>query len=341
MSEDDSSGEISTADTMRGRADESRVKIWLLFRTNRFALTGAFAALVFLSFLGLSLLLEPPLSTQLASDDTIETTFSTMISAIITGTTLVVTISQLVLSQENGPLGDQRKRMSDAMDFRTYTKDLFGTAVPADPSAFLGHLAEEIERRAEVVDRIVRESDNEQLIDQTGEFVDSIHGNAEEVQNELDGAQFGTFDVLFAALNFNYGWKIYQVERIVDEFGDEFDEDQREAFEELRSSLAMFGPAREHIKTLYFQWALVDLSVYILYAAIPSLIVAGGMLTFVGSATFTGVFLSVPTVTWVFAAAFTISLIPFLLFVAYILRIAPVAKRTLAIGPLILRESQR
>jgi len=30
-----------------------------------------------------------------------------------------------------------------------------------------------------------------------------------------------------------------------------------------------------------------------------------------------------------------------LLFVAYILRIAPVAKRTLAIGPLILRESQR
>ncbi|MBN1514186.1 MAG: hypothetical protein JXB13_19375, partial [Phycisphaerae bacterium] len=35
--------------------------------------------------------------------DTIETIFSTMLGAIITGTTLVVTISQLVISQENGP----------------------------------------------------------------------------------------------------------------------------------------------------------------------------------------------------------------------------------------------
>jgi len=341
MSEGERGGEIGTADTMRGRADESRVKIWLLFRTNRFLLTAGFAAVVFLSFLALSVILEPSVSRQLTSDDTIETTFSTMVSAIITGTTLVVTISQLVLSQENGPLGDQRKRMSDAMDFRTYTKDLFGSAVPADPSAFLGQLAEEIERRAEVVDRVVRETDDQELIDQTGEFVDSVHGNAEEVQNELDGAKFGTFDVLFAALNFNYGWKIYQVERISDEFGDTFDENQKLAFEELRSALAMFGPAREHIKTLYFQWALVDLSVYIIYAAIPALIVAGGMLTFVGSDTFTGTVLTIPTVTWVFSAAFTISLIPYLLFAAYILRIAPVAKRTLAIGPLILRESQR
>jgi hypothetical protein len=52
-----------------------------------------------------------------------------------------------------------------------------------------------------------------------------------------------------------------------------------------------------------------------------------------------GIFISI--VTWVVSAAFTVTLIPFLLFTAYILRIAPVAKRTLAIGPLILRESQR
>jgi len=341
MSESDSSADIGTADTMRGRSNESRAKIWLLFRTNRLLLTAGFAATVFVSFLAFSVVLEPSLSDQLTSDDTIETTFSAMIGAIITGTTLVVSISQLVLSQENGPLGDQRERMSDTMDFRSYTKDMFGRVVPADPSAFLMQLVGEIERRAEVLDRIVGEADDEELTEQTREFVDSVHGNAQEVQDQLEGSQFGTFDVLFAALNFNYAWKIFQVERMIDEFAETLTDDQERAFEDLRTSLSMFGPAREHIKTLYFQWALIDLSTYIILAAIPALIVSGGMLTFVGSQTFSGTVLSIPVVTWVFSAAFTITLVPFLLFAAYILRIAPVAKRTLAIGPFILRDSQR
>ena len=333
--------DISTADTMRERANESRFKMWLLFQTNRFLLTALLATFVFGSLIATSVVLEPSLAKELRSADTIETTFSAMIGVIVTGTTLVVSISQLVLSQENGPLGDQRKRMSDAMDFRTYTKDMFGGVVPVDPNSFLSQLIDETERRAEALDRIVRESDDDELIEEVSEFVDSVHGNAKAVQENLEGAQFGTFDVLFAALNFNYGWKIYQVERMTKEFSASLNDDQRTAFGELRTALAMFGPAREHVKTLYFQWALVDLSMYILYAAVPALVVAGGMLTFVSSETFSGAFLSVPTVTWVTSAAFTVTLVPFLLFTSYILRIAPVAKRTLAIGPLILRESQR
>jgi len=46
-------------------------------------------------------------------------------------------------------------------------------------------------------------------------------------------------------------------------------------------------------------------------------------------------------VLWIVAAAFTVSVVPPLILVSYIVRIAIVAKRTLAIGPLILRESQR
>jgi len=176
--------------------------------------------------------------------------------------------------------------MSDAMDFRTYSRDLTGTVVPADPSAFLQSLLEETERRSEVLDRVVTESDSESFRDQVGAFIDSIHGNAEEVQQELDDARFGTFDVLFAALNFNYSWKIYQVERLSSDFDDTLSTDQRTALRDLQTALAMFGPAREHIKTLYFQWALVDLSRYILYVAVPALVVAGGILVFVGAETF-------------------------------------------------------
>lgn len=242
--------EIGTANTMRGRSGESRLKIWVLLRMNRFLVTALLALIIFLTFLVFSILLDPSVPSEIKSTDTIETIFSTMIGVIVTGTTLVVTISQLVLSQENGPLGDQRKRMSDAMDFRTYTKDMFNSVVPADPSAFLGQLVNETERRAEVLDRLAGESNNDELIRQVSEFVDSLHGNAKEVQDELEGSQFGTFNVLFSALNFNYGWKIYQVERMTDEFSDSLTDKQRMAFDDLQTALTMFGPAREHIKTL-------------------------------------------------------------------------------------------
>ena len=332
---------ISTGDTMRERSNESRLKIWLLLRTDRFLVTGVLAGFVFAGFMLFSVFLAPSLQSEIKSTDTIETIFSSMIGILVTGTTLVVTINQLVLSQENGPLGDQRKRMSDAMDFRTYTQDLMGEVVPADPSEFLRKLVEETERRSEALDRIVTESDDD-LQHQVSEFVDSVHGNAKAVEDQLENASFGTFDVLFAALNFNYSWKIYQLERMTAEFADTLDDDQQSAIDDLRTALAMFGPAREHIKTLYFQWALVELCQYILYVAVPALVIAGGMLAFVGAETFgTAAFLNVPVVTWVVGAGFTITLIPFLLFTSYILRIATVAKRTLAIGPLILRESMR
>ena len=202
------SGDVATEDTMRERSGESRLKLWLLLRTNRLVVTAVLAVFIFLGFMLFSVLLAPSLQAEIKSTDTIETIFSAMIGVIVTGTTLVVTIGQLVLSQENGPLGDQRKRMSDAMDFRTYTKDLLGDVVPVDPSAFLEALVAETERRSEVLDRMVTDMENDDLRRQVAEFVDSIHGNAQEVEDQLEGSSFGTFDVLFAALNFNYSWKI-------------------------------------------------------------------------------------------------------------------------------------
>jgi hypothetical protein len=342
MSDDESeASDIGTENTMRERANESRLKLWVLLRANRFEIMMSLAGCVFVAFILVSVVLPPSLEAAITSADTVETVFSSMIGVVVTGTTLVVSINQLVLSQETGPLGDQRKRMSDAMDFRTYTTQLLGEVTPADPSAFLRELVRVSEKRAAALERLMMEHDDDDLRSEVEEFADSVRGNADTVRDQLEGAQFGTFDVLFAALNYNYSWKIYQLERLSENYGDELTDDQKTAVEELRTALAMFGPAREHIKTLYFQWALVDLSRYILYVAVPALIVAGCTLTFVGAESFPGTTWGVDNITWVVSGAFTLTVMPFLLFTSYIFRIATVAKRTLAIGPLILRESQR
>jgi hypothetical protein len=342
MAGDDPSS-IGTANTMRERAGESRLKLWLLLAANRMVVTAVLALVVFVAFVLGGVFLFPPFQVTATSTDIVDTIFSTMTSALITGVTLVVSIAQLVISQENGPLGDQRERMSNTLDYRTYASELIGTTAPADPSMFLRALVGATDRRAQSLRESVAEDGDSQgdLEDEVGAFVDSLTENSEEVRDQLDGAAFGTFDVLFAALNYNYSWKMFQVNRIRDTYEDSLSAEQQSLLEELHSSLAMFGPAREHIKTLYFQWALTSLSQVILYAAIPALIVSGLMMAVVDGSSFPGATLGVSDILWVVAAAFTVTLVPFLVFVAYLTRIATVAKRTLAIGPLILRDSQR
>lgn len=325
--------DLSTADTMGERSERSGRVLWLLMNGDRVVVTGVLALLVFAGFVAAG-----ALGSGLGSDTAIQYLFSSMIGAVVTGTTLVLTISQLIVSQENGPLGDQHQRMSMAMDVRGYVGEIIGTTTPADPSALLRALVEAAERRVEALDRLVYEHENDELRRQVDAFVDSVHENAHEVENALEGQEFGTFEVVSAALNFNYSWKIYQVERLVEEFGDELTEAQLEAFEEARTAFVMFGPVREHVKTLYFEWELANLSRYILYVAIPALVVAATTLMFVDPNTFSGTTLGVPDEVWVLGAAFALTSLPFLLFAAYITRIVTIAKRTLAIGPLILRS---
>ncbi|WP_135827685.1 hypothetical protein [Halorussus halobius] len=328
-----------TADTMRGRAGESRLKLRLLLRTNRLAVTGALAAAVFVAFVAAGASVDPSFRATVADSSVLDYLFSSMLGALVTGVTLVVTINQLVLSQELGPLGDQHRRMSDTMDVRTYAAELLGETTPADPSTFLRDLLRSARDRAETLRAAVAADRAGDLGREVDVVVDDVADNAASVADRLDAAEFGTFEVVFAALDFDYSWAVFHVERLRDEY--DLSDEEDAALDDLRTALVMFAPAREHVKTLYFQWALVDLSRLIVYAAVPALVVSGIGIAFLGAETFPGATLGVGNLLWVVAAGFTVTLVPFLLLVSYILRIATVAKRTLAIGPLVLRDSRR
>ena len=340
MSDDTDEDSVSTQDTMPKRADESRIKLWLLLGADRQLVTGVLAGAFFGLFM-LGSLLEPTLSDLLQTRGVIESLYTQMIGALITGVTIVVTIGQLIISQENAPLGEQQTRMSETLDFCDYLKELTGKPAPADPSAFLHEIIKVTQQRAKVLEGTMESTDKDDLRNEVNEFVDSITSNAETVCDKLEDARFGTFDVVYASMDYNYSWKIFQVDRLLSDYENDLNREQRDAFKDLKTSFAMYGPAREHIKTLYFQWEMINLSRYILYAALPALLVSGAMITFVDATTFTGMILGVETLLWVVAITFTITLVPFFLLAAYILRIATTAKRTLAIGPLILRDSQR
>ena len=321
-------------DTLRERADEGKWRLWLVMNADRRVVAGVLLLSVFLTLL-IAGAAYPGAEVTLRETDSVDTMFQGLLTATITGVTLVLTLNQLVLSQELGAVGDQRDRMDGAITFHRDAADVLNTTVaPAQPAQFLGSFVRTAGEQAETLRENAPDGEAGEAIES---LTESIIGNADSVAEDLDGASFGEFDVVSGALDFNYSWKVYETQRIDAEFGDQLDSETSDQLDSLRRTLTLFGPAREHFKTLYFQWELTALSRTILTAAIPALVVSLFMVAYFNVATFEATVLGFDGLVFVFALGATIGLVPFAILLSYVLRIATVTKHTLSIGPFILR----
>jgi len=335
-------GPPSGGDTMRSRAGASTWKLKLLLETDRFLVSAGISAFVFLGVLAVGLAHPTPARTAIATGDPAETLFQGLVTTIVTGVTLVLTLNQLVLSQELGAVGDQRERMQGAMEFRAdAASELDDPVSPPEPSAFLQSLVAQTGRDAEALRDAVPETADETVRDAVERLVENVIGDADRVGDRLADRRFGRFEVIFAALDYNYSWKLYAARRIEGEHGDALSDEAATALADLTETLRLFGPAREHFKTLYFQWELVDLSRAIMIAAVPALVVATAGILFFDASAFPGAVVGVDLALVQVAAVTAVAVTPFSILLAYVVRIATVTKRTLSIGPFILRETDR
>lgn len=344
MGDDDTAA--NPDDTMSARGSDSRRKNRLLVETNRWILVGGVMVIVLFGTLATATILSS--RPVVVAGDPVETLFQALVTATITGVTLVVSINSLVLSQELGPLGDLRDQMEESMLFRQDVESELGLDVAAaSPSAFLVELVAAVETRSEALAEAVTAAEAAGVdTGAAGEYAASLRQHASGVGDDLSGEQFGTFDVLSAALNFNYSRKIHEGRQLraelegVDNAGTPAAQAVDEQVAGIVAVLTLFGPTREHIKTLYFQWELVNLSQAILYTAVPAIVVAVNMLLFHGALSqFTGTTAGIAHYVWIVAGATSITLVPFAVLLSFVLRIGSVAKRTLSIGPFILRTT--
>ncbi|WP_259516934.1 hypothetical protein [Halanaeroarchaeum sp. HSR-CO] len=327
-------------DLLRERAQQSKLKLWLLMEADRAVVTGLLMGVVFV-VLVLTGYLYPSSVAAIQSSDSTDTLFQGLLTGTITSVTLVVTLNQLVLSQELGAVGDQRERMEGAKQFRSDVADAIGAPVsPARPAQFLRALVQVSGEKAETLKAGRSDRADASLESSIEDLTGSLIANAAQVSTGLDEARFGSFDVISSALNFNYSWKLFTAERIRERHRQSLNETRLDALDELIEVLGLFGPAREHFKTLYFQWDLINLSRRILAAAVPALLVSSGMIIFFSDTAYSFSVVGVETLVLVISTAATVSLLPFLVLLAYIMRIATVAKHTLSIGPFILRETE-
>jgi hypothetical protein len=218
--------------------------------------------------------------------------------------------------------------------FRDVVATVLGERPPAEPSAFLRAMVGAVGERAGRVREHASDTDEE-----LERLLDSTQGNADAVTDRLEGTTFGEFDVVRAALDFNYSWKLYEAKRLLD--SRDYSEECREALESFADALRLFGPAREHFKTLYFQSELIALSRTVLYTAIPSLVSTLSVVLYIDVSAYPGTLLGIDIASLIVSAGAAIAIAPFAVLLAYVLRIATVTGRTLSIGPFILRETER
>ncbi len=321
--------------------DITELRNGLLFRWSRKYIAGALTLTVFISLVILGILNPVPIRAIMSEQTAVSYAFQALITSLITGVTLVVTINQLALSQELGPLGDQRNRMKESMKFRRNTEDILGGTSSPEPAQFLKDLIENTGEEASKLKEEVQDQKDQEIREDIEDFADEVIRRSREVSDDLGELEFGHFEVVRTALEYNYNSKLYNARRIQEQYEDSLNDSEKKALKDIEDLLELYGPAREHFKTIYFRSELIKISRFMIYAAVPALIVSLATVIYISPEVFEGAFLGVDNLIYVISASATLSLIPFLVLTSYILRIGTVAQRTLAMGPFIIKETQR
>ena len=187
----------------------ARLSLYVLLNVNRRLLTAVLTVGLFVAFMLLGTYAVPTFRQYMIGYGPTRYVFQAYVGAIITGVTLVVTISPVVLSQEFGSLGEQREKMGGSMGFRADVEDIFDAASPPEPNDFLRALVENTSEKAEILEDAVEGNEDDDILEAVDQLAEDIHGNASVVSDELEDRAFGEYTVVKAALDCNYSWKIF------------------------------------------------------------------------------------------------------------------------------------
>jgi hypothetical protein len=222
---------------MRERGGGSRLSHWLLLTGDR---RHVFAFVVGVSILTcINLVKLGPSSVQtLLTTDAGGTVFSSIIIAIVTSVTLVLTVAQLVLSQEIGSLEQQRDQLDAELRFRRDVETMSDLTVsPPEPAAFLRALILVTEHRAETLKAVVATDLTGDAATEIETYLTDVITHSHQVSDDLDDREFGSFGVMLPLLNYNYSWKLYAVRALRHKHTASLTTDTEEAFDELLDTL--------------------------------------------------------------------------------------------------------
>jgi hypothetical protein len=306
----------------------SRPREWLFLVENRLVVASGIIAALFALFLGV----------EAATEITAERhtplfyAFSALIGGNFTLVTIVVSISQLVISQQLGSPGELRERIEEANEYREAVEERTEPNVaPVTPTDFLQLLLEQTNTNVDRVDDQLDAISDPEAREALEELLSGIAIHVEQVYTLLAQSEVGLFEALSVTLQTNYSQDIYRIRRVQTDYGDHFPEEVEDTLHDLMVRLKQIDVARQYLKTLYMQDELARISRLLLYTGLPAVVVAALMLhQFAGG---TSALIPPPLLSKLVPIALTIGVAPLTVLFAFVLRISMVAQRTAAITP--------
>lgn len=322
-------------DTLRERGEGSPRIFRFLVAADR-----AVIALLFLLSVPAALLLGAfvhpiPFDFALVERAPIQGLYQALVISTVTGATLVLTLSQLVLSEEFGAVGEHRQRMEEAVSFRRDVEELApDVSRPPTPARLLEALLNAIVDRCEDLSEIASSVEDPDLREEVDAYLERLHRDVWLTTTKLDSTSFGSFETVDAVFSFDVSAMLHGTGRLRSMVDPSSTPQFRSALEDIEDLLEVFGSARAHVKALYFQYELADLSRWIIYTSFPAIVVAvASLLFFDPTAIDSGwAALTIASVT------VSIALTPFAILLSYILRVVKVTQSTFSRSPFLIRE---
>lgn len=247
----------------------------------------------------------------------------------------------MVLSQEITDLEKQEERIQASLDYhRNIEQYIEADITPARPADFLTAVLYGITRQVEELREVAAEGHTDGLADDVDAIAEEISGDVLQARRQLDAAEWGTFEVLLAGLNYDYSGQLHAIRGLKHEHGDALTDEERVAIDEVVDVLTHLGTSREYFKSLYFKREMAFLSSRLLIVGLPVVVFTSYVILALDAGLFPEVSaFGITPLSFSVAIAFTIALAPYVVLTSYVLRATAVTLRTLAAGPFILQDA--
>lgn len=307
---------------------------WILVDANRWMIIALLAVLVFAATVIVGAFGPWSQQQYLIEETSIGNAYVDLQSAVITIIALVLTVNQLVLSPDMGPISRQRKRLEDTMAHRIRTENVAGTS-PTEPSKFLAELTTATRSQARNLRSAVSDADDPELRGQIEEYVDDVTEEADRISDALAGQRFGRIEMLGAAIHYDTAKNIHQLRQLENEYSRSLSVIQQKAFDDMDNVLGLFAISREYFRTLYIRTEFIQFSRGIIYTGIPAVLVAHYTIGIIAESTLRGSTFGIENLLWFEAGALTVVLMPMFVLASYIARLLTLSDIGLFIGPFV------
>lgn len=308
---------------------------WFVLSGDRLVVAGALLFVFALAVVALSTtsLVAPTESTQILY------LFQGLVTANVTLVTIVVSINQLVISRELNAPGELQDRIQSVIEYRDRVEDTTQKAsVPETPSDFLVVLLDGTRETSQQLGGLVEQFDSQPQKEEVKALVAELTRRLDHIRQQNERSQGGIFSALASMLETNFSHQLHEAYRLHTEYDDELPDGAHDLLEELMDGLRQTDIARQYFRSIYIQTELARLSRVLLYVGTP--VVAITLLFLYMTASNGETPLSGASFQLIVPIVLILGFTPLAILFSFILRIAAVVQRTVAITPFTTPEQE-